>query len=313
MKAAVVNEDRLVELIANRPDVPAGKIEDVEITLDTVPAGEPVTVVSLRNALLMGQQPTTVSFDCDLTIRSLAYRGGVWMTDSPQEVWQMAGPLADACGDVLVGGLGLGGFTHLLHRVPEVESVTTVEKDERIATLVAPYISGGGGVQVADLFDYLPTVEPGAYEYGFFDIWQPTGELVWQSHIVPLRRLARGKIETLRCWNESEMWGQLRTVLPKIASMDDAVKFDGIQGYYEVFRRACKDAGVWKPTISLGGDMIGDTIAAEMRLGENADYHRLADLYLDPSHDEWEKVFGGHWDDCVTPYLNKETDGGRHG
>ena len=304
MKAAIVDQDRLVELIANRPDVPAGKIEDVEITHTTIKAGTPVTVVSMRNALLMGQQPTTVSFDCELTIRSLGYEGGTWMTDSPQEVWQMAGPLADAHGDVLVGGLGLGGFTHLLHHEPEVIHVTTVERDWRVAELVGRHVDGGCGVVVADLFEYLPTVDPGAFDYGFFDIWQPTGELCWQEFIVPLRRLARGKIGTLRCWNESEMWGQLRMALPRVASAADDMKFEGIMGYYETFRRACKDAGVWEPAIDKGTtDPIGDGLAAELRLRECPEYLALVDLYLDPSHEDWETTFGTHWDATVTPYL----------
>lgn len=294
MKTKNVNYKRLEHLMQLRPETPEGKSGGVSVTHQIVQPGEEQCVVSWRNAILMGQRPTKVKFAEPTIIRSLSQEGyGNWMTDSPQEVWQMDEPLRKMQGRVLVGGLGLGVFPHLLQSTT-VEQVTVVEKSKAVCDLVSPHIDTKVIVLLGNLFDFLKGIGHRDYDSAFLDIWQPTGEMAWAEYIVPLRRLARGKIKKVLCWNEVEMQGQLRMGLPHYAVMDDSV--NGAMPYQECFRSVCRGAGV-KPTINR--DMFKDNMAVLERRIEsekNPLINRLLQTYLEPGTWRWEKVFGETWD-----------------
>src|SRR5438552_2259951 len=63
---------------------------------EIVPAGKPTAVVSMRNALMCGLPKINLVPDRDLKIHGLYINdndiekpGGLWMTDSPQELFQL--------------------------------------------------------------------------------------------------------------------------------------------------------------------------------------------------------------------------------
>lgn len=290
----------LVDMLQHLPDVPDGRSGKFSITHKIIPAGEPVQVASMRNAIFMGEQATTVSFAQPLKVRELKQAGqGTWMSDHPQEVWQMR-HVIDACIDmdkVLVGGLGLGVVSHLLGELGWCKEVITVEKSKNIDELVSPHITKKSETIVADLFKFLKYTNE-EWDLGFFDIWQPTGERVWSEYVVPLRRLARGKVKKVLCWNEKEMQGQLINALLPVAHCEDAT---GIPPY-EVFRRIAQEEGIVTPTWSAMKWKVGDIdqfkkrMEAEQVGRENDDLVRLMEVYFDVSSSYWEGMFGKLWD-----------------
>src|ERR1051325_616371 len=135
-----ISSKLIVKLLQLRPQVPAGKSGDVEITHRYTEVGEPVTVVSVRNSLMMGYKPLKIRFDVPILIRSLSQESeGTWMSDQPQELWQQDMAAKRLRGNVLIGGLGLGVASEFARLNPKVTDVTTVEIKRDIFALVSPH------------------------------------------------------------------------------------------------------------------------------------------------------------------------------
>jgi len=310
-----VNLTLLKRMMDNRPRIPEGVSGDGEVAVKhaVVLSGQPLTVVSLRNALLMGQEPLQVRFEDSLLIRELTYEGGVWMRDDPQEVWQMAAPVESVYGRVLVGGLGLGTISHLIAHSGDVDEVVTVEKDHRIIDLVADHIDSE--VVQADVFDFVKEVKKYDFDSAYIDVWQSTGEMIWVNYVVPLRRFIRGKIDNsdVHCWNEEEVWGQLRMSLCRSVDIDLSAKNDQFTGYREVFRRACVEAGIKppKPAVREGDDPMA-SLDQEGWFANMQDKNliRILTLYLEATGTEaWEARFGRLWDELVEePKFRKKSE-----
>lgn len=296
MRAKQVSAKRLLQLIKFTPNIPDGTEGDVKVTHYTHPAGKPIQVVSLRNTLLMGYHQMNLSLDKPLEIAQLSYKGGVWMTSEPQELWQMDLAIKEAYGNVLIGGLGLGIVSHMMSRKRKVKWTTTVEKDKSIVSLVWPYISQQRRTIVRDdLYKFLRTMQPGEFDYAFFDIWQGTGEWVWKEQVVPLRRLCRGKIKTVRCWQEEEMHGQLATILRRLPDLAEDIK---LPDYYEVFRQACWAQGIGTRDQSATTPDVDFIKLMTATYDDNRCV--LAHIYAKCAGSEtWERYFGDLWDSHV--------------
>ena len=301
----------LAQMLRDRPEVPDGKSEDVEVTHQIIPAGSHIPVVSMRNALFMGQVPTSVVLEDPLTARLLTYKNGVWMNDQPQEVWQMREPLAEAYGNVLVGGLGLGVISHLLSLEPDVDQVTTVELDPNIIKLVQPHIDADCVYQ-NDLFEFVKTIEAGEYDYALFDVWQMTGQTVWANMVVPLRRWCFGVIKDIHCWNEKEMLGQCEMHLPVWADVDLEGGTSIYPAFNKVFREAVVAAGLRtrKPKITNKNRDPKEAIRM-FEVGEENrnDPKIMAFLHLflnEVGSELWESHFGKLWDEFVVNRKENE-------
>lgn len=291
-----VNWKELEWMICRRPHTPKGRSGKIKLTVETMPPFQVLPMVSMRNALLMGQSSANASFKEPLEIRHLHEKEhGEWMSDSPQEVWQMRDPVFRAKGTVLVGGLGLGVVSHLIAQ-REVGPVITVERNPSVINLVKTHVLSL--TVCADLFTYLGECHPNAFDFGFFDIWQSTGEASWVQYVVPLRRLARGKIRRVMCWNEKEMKGQLYRVLPEVAAIDpDHVPFNGFQGYYDVFRQVAQRRKIISPVNPDNHNGLNTAILkAWQEAAENKELAELINLYLRPGTAAWERTFGDLWD-----------------
>jgi hypothetical protein len=171
-------------------------------------------VVNMRNAYLLGLRPMTVRYDKPVEFNML-YNGVSMLTsDRPVEIHQQYISFHKAKGHVLVGGLGLGMAATMILNLPEVKSVTVVEKNKTIINLIQPQIDPRIKVVHADLYKFLETVPFGRYDFAYYDIWYSCGERDWVSSLVPLYRLSqKAGIENLAAWGEFEMQAQLRPAL----------------------------------------------------------------------------------------------------
>lgn len=296
-----VDKGWLGDRLGERPETPDGRDGKVRITHEVVPAGRKVTVVSMRNGLFMGQQPTDASFVSDLKIRHLEYEGGEWMADSPQEVWQMHDPLElirqqvseEGRCRVLVGGLGLGVFSHLASEYAG-GTVTTIEKDPRIISLVAEHSSGS--VFLDDLYEYAARLGPDCYDFAFLDTWQATGEYAWVREVVPARRLVGAAIPKVMCWNEDEMIGQVWLGGFR-AMLIDHDRLPELDIHRHTLRHHAVRDGIVSQAIAPDAESVSRLFEAESELRNNPDAEALLRrLTTDAGSEVWEEEFGQTWD-----------------
>ena len=299
---------RMCRLLRRMPMIPPGKIEDVEVVISTIKAGVPIDLVSMRNAILMGKRPVSLRFSSDVITNALKYEGGTWMSTVPCELWQMDDAVQYLHGNTLIGGLGLGVAPTYATYNRRVKGITVVENDQRIIDLVWPNLCRMAlrkeyrRVVRADLFQFLKDCQPGSYDSGFFDIWQGTGEFTWKEHVVPLRRLARGKVREVHCWLEDEMHGQL---YPPLAFSLALPSDTGIPDYSRAFSDVVRPLLPDVPRLSID-DLRPGTPDAGLSLIKHReglqtrlDVRSWVARYLDVSSNDWERVFGESWDRCV--------------
>lgn len=290
----------IAQVIPLRPKTPTVVDGDLSISIEVVPAGKPHAVVSLSNAFAKGQSPWDVIFDEEVEVRRLSYEGGEWMTDSCQELYQMK-PALDLLQtmsepELLIGGLGLGVFTHLATEFAG-SVATTVERDHRIVKYVAPYTARA--VIIADIYDVAKHVEPGQYDVAFFDTWQMTGEHCWVNEVVPLRRLIGEKIPHVLCWNEDEMIGQVYH--HAFRSMCVPVERLPITDVHtRTLRQRAMDLGC---TVTVGAIEVAELLEAEKCVRGNQAASTLVERFVtNVGSSEWEAEFGALWDRNAEQY-----------
>lgn len=287
------------ERMCDRPRAPAGQRGAVQLTIETVPAGQRMTVVTMRNAIFAGQPPAEIAFDWEVEIRRLTYPGGEWMADTPQEIWQMHAfleRLADDPGlDVLIGGLGLGVLTKLTSDYG-LAVVTTVERDLDVIALTGDH--AGGQIEHADVTEYLRRIEPGQFAVACLDTWQSTGLTCWQDEVVPLRRLAADKIPEVFCWAEDEMIGQVR-MQAIWALATPAHQMPPSAVLWRTLSAAARQAGLPAPE-PLPKDDVDRLWALQQRgdeLNRDPAFARLLDEFTtEVGSETWEARFGELWD-----------------
>ncbi len=291
---------RAMELL---PQTPISKSGPVEIEHRHIEAGKCLDVVSARNAVFQQQQMTSVRFTHDQIIRVLKEKKiGVWMTDYPIEVYQ-AHEAIEAIRDldaarVLVGGLGLGVYSRLLLAMGACDYVTTVELNPHVVKLVRTHCWHGGNhrVEVMDLTAYLARIRRGKFDAAILDIWQPTGEQCFVEQVVPLRRLARSKIDHVWCWNEREMHGQFWSAAHRklLFAGKDTTPMDV---HYRALRYAAEDEGLVGEGIETAGLTFEVLLQAEAELLKDKRIEALMRDFLDDiGSPEWEQRFGRWWD-----------------
>lgn len=250
---------------------------------------EPVTLVSIRQAITEGRRPISIALKEPYVYHILQERSqGTWMTTQLQEICQMV-PVYDAAyGNVLIGGLGLGAISHLLCQ--KALRVTVVEKNANIIRLIKPYIHPGIIIVNEDLFSFVKNTQE-SFDYGFFDIWQLTNQSTWFQYVMPLRRLAYGKIKTLDCWQEAEMTGSMGFSLYKACDMPE----DSLWDQHKHFRRGTAkirgEARIasFQPT----SEWMNEAMKLEVANREDKEVIELINLYTTQvGTPEWERIFG---------------------
>lgn len=297
----------LTEMMEALPQTPEGTSGNFSVTHTHIPAGKPMPIISMRNAILMNQQPTNLVLTHPHTIRYLREGEGVWMSDTPQEVYQMRDVIRQAHGHVLIGGLGLGVIHHLVGKLCKaVKTITTVECERDVLELIRPHVINpkvDKAIIRGDLFQFLENLKEDKtkYDFAFFDIWAGPGEYIWVEYVVPLRRLCRRQIPQgqILCWNEDEMKGQLRDALRRAAYMDRTTV-----RYYEPLRIFAQNCMISHQKFQHEG-LFAAKSPQQLENYWNAGNNNkglsfLIERYLKPGTDTWERDFGQLWDQHVT-------------
>lgn len=84
--------------------------------------------------------PRVGFFDREFHYPCILQNGREWMLITPNEIETMKKPVADAFGNVMTYGLGLGYFAFMAARKEEVKSVTVIEKDADVTDIFTKYI-----------------------------------------------------------------------------------------------------------------------------------------------------------------------------
>lgn len=191
--------------------LPEQRSGDVRIEHRILKPGETTPVVGMRQAILRGIRASSAMIKEPLLIHQLVHeQRGVWMTDLPEELNQIAELLWNVSphGRVLIGGLGLGILARSCADRQGVDRLVVIEKDPDVIKLCR----GNGYVVVEDdIANYLRTTNE-VFDFYLLDTWQGTSASTWWTEVVPLRRIIRqrhGKAPVIHCWAEDIMLGQI--------------------------------------------------------------------------------------------------------
>lgn len=109
--------------------------------------------------------------------------GNEWMTLAPIDVDTVSDAILAARGKVVTFGLGLGYYTYMAARRPEVSSVTAVEIDENAISLfknhILPRLDCKDKIKIvhADAFEYAEHIMPGEnFDFAFVDTWRDASD-----------------------------------------------------------------------------------------------------------------------------------------
>ena len=109
--------------------------------------------------------------------------GNEWMTLTPVDLDTCDFAIAAAHGKVVTFGLGLGYYAYMVSEKDNVDSITVVEKSEKVIELFKKYIlpqfSHPEKVRIvnADAFEYAEKTMPGEmFDYAFVDTWRDASD-----------------------------------------------------------------------------------------------------------------------------------------
>jgi hypothetical protein len=172
-------------------------------------------ITSMTHAQLLGVESISLNFGESVDFHVLTGDGcGIMASDKPDEIYIQYIAFHTMHGRVLVGGLGLGMAANMIAAMPNVDSVTVIEKEPEIIRLVEGTLDPKVSVIQADVFEYASALTAGQYDSAYYDTWYSTARREWGVSVVPLYRASRrAGIETLGSWGEHEMIAQLASAL----------------------------------------------------------------------------------------------------
>jgi hypothetical protein len=235
-------------------------------------------ITSSSHAQLLGVEAVSLNFGRPIDFHVLTGNGcGIMASDKPDEIYIQFIAFHKMRGRVLVGGLGLGMAANMIAAMPEVESVTVIEKEPDIIRLVDGNLDPKVGVVEADVFEYVNQVRRDQFDSAYYDTWYSTARREWGVSVVPLYRASRRSgINILGAWGEHEMVSQLASALYMQAMLEESA---WTPRPFWVFIQGLKKELGEKPPY----------------LGEKSRVKELIKLYLyDVGTPEWERIFP--WD-----------------
>lgn len=190
------------------PHLTEKKVGEHEVKIEIVPAGKEMTVVSMRNWLMMGYKPQEVRFTEPRPIFKLYKGTSLLMSDSPQEIFLQYDAYQAAKGRVLMGGLGLGMSANLFAEKPEVTEILVVEISKDVMKLCKPknkkikVING-------DIKDFINSSKE-KFDFIYIDIHYSTGCMEYIHTVLPMRKILGKKFPGTPAifWGEEEMKSQ---------------------------------------------------------------------------------------------------------
>ncbi|MBE6645849.1 MAG: hypothetical protein E7612_10855 [Ruminococcaceae bacterium] len=109
--------------------------------------------------------------------------GNEWMTLTPVDLDTCEMAIDEASGKVITFGLGLGYYAYMVSEKKEVESVTVIEKSQKVINLfkkhILPQFTHSEKVNIicSDAFEYAEFEMPKSnYDYAFVDTWRDASD-----------------------------------------------------------------------------------------------------------------------------------------
>lgn len=141
--------------------------------------------------------------------------GVEWMTVTPNEIASMEAVLAEAKGNVVTFGLGLGYFAYMASRKSEVSQVTVVERDPRVIRLFTEHLLPQFphrekiSVVCSDALLYARSDAMKDHSFLFADLWHDVSDGL--PLYLKLKQLEKcSPWMSHRYWIESSLLSQLR-------------------------------------------------------------------------------------------------------
>lgn len=119
----------------------------------------------------------------------LMHRGEVVMSDTYMEKRTNISFCANAYGDVLIGGLGIGMIIMAIQDDEGVKSITVLEKHQEVIDMITAQLPFNDKVKIicADVFKWKP--EKGQkFDCIYMDIWNYVNSDTYQYEMKPLKR-----------------------------------------------------------------------------------------------------------------------------
>ena len=233
---------------------PRQKAGRFEIITET---SEVFEITDVSHAVLLGVDPITLSWGQPIDFHILIGDGGGVMTsDKPDEI-----------------------YIQYIAAMPDVSSVTVIEKEPDIIRLVDGNLDPKVNVIQADLFEHIKQLTAGGYDSAYYDVWYSTSRREWAASVVPLYRTSRRLgIDTLGAWGEHEMVAQLAPALYMQAMLDESAST--LRPFWVLIQGLKKELGGKPPYSTRDKNRIRELIR----------------LYLyKVGTPEWERIFP--WDD----------------
>lgn len=150
---------------------------------------------------------------------SVLENGVEWMTVTPNEIETMRAPIANAHGRVLTLGLGLGYFAFHASQKDNVESVTVIERDEKVISLFCEHLLDQFPHKEKihlikdDAFAFLKSMQTDAFDYLFADLWHDASDGL--EMYLRIKRIAkeRGFSFPVDYWIEPSLLSSLRLMV----------------------------------------------------------------------------------------------------
>ena len=181
-----------------------------KIKVDIIDVGKKMTVVSKRNWILMGYKPFVVRYENPRPLYKLVRvkDDGLLMSDSPQEMFLQYDAYKEAKGKVLVGGLGLGLYAHMIAEKKDVSEVVVIEIDSDIIKLCHPRHK-----KIRVLHDDIKKFIKGtkeAFDFIYIDIHYSTGAYEYMKTVKPMKIILEKRFPGIKSifWGEEEMLSQ---------------------------------------------------------------------------------------------------------
>ena len=140
----------------------------------------------------------------------LFVNGSLAMSNTDMELRTNRNFILDAHGDVLIGGLGIGGIVFCIQDKPEVKSITVLEKSQDGIDLITSQQTFNEKVKIvcADVFEWKPDAGI-RYDCIYMDVWNTISRDEYKQMVALKRRYGHWlkSVEESpnrfnRCWAE---------------------------------------------------------------------------------------------------------------
>ena len=181
-------------------------------------------------------------FTEDFPFPAVLEDGNEWMTLTPVDLDTSDEAISEAHGKVVTFGLGLGYYAYMVSQKDEVESITVVEKSEKVIELftkyVLPQFPNKEKIRIvnADAFEYAECIMPTEnYDVAFVDTWRDASDgAPMYERMKALEHLSSGT--KFLYWIENFLKSRIRA--ERFAKIRDSIKSgDADMTYNEIITK----------------------------------------------------------------------------